>query len=268
LWTKYTAIFPWAFVVGVVVLNSREMRWDWRFWVGQLLGVAVFLPWVFWRLRVEGMVAIAFWQSEREEWRRAAALIRWAPVALAGFAAAVWLWRKMPAAGFLRRPSIGRGRLLAWGTLAFVVVTLLMSSTFDFTAVPWTGWQDNLFTFGPIHFYVTRQIVFEPLIWWAFPAVLLVNGQLGWGVVKSAWFGLIAFLTAWGVFESRYSLPLVPFEHVLAIALLVPAAGAQVAKSRAGRVTNLVVAAWFTFSIARSLFVIATIAINNQFFYF
>ena len=148
-------------------------------------------------------------------------------------------------------------------------MALAMHDTFRFDEVPWSGSGRNIFMFGPKHFYFSRQILFEPICWWGFLGAVLLNRRGAWDVVRWTWVGLFGFLTLWGHFQLRYGLLLVPFEHALAVALLfsdTPRAGT--ARRRRQPFIAAIVVIWLVVSIARSLYVVKELGIENQFFYF
>lgn len=263
LLTKYTALAPWLAALIVALWVVPRLRRDRLFWSGAAITAGMLAVWLILRFCVEGVEVITFWNSRVEDWRSLAQMARyaWMAVPLAG-AGWVWSWCS-------RQPWynawMGGGRLLAWGTLAFIVLVLAFRQRLAFGEVPWSGWGLNQLRNSPRDFYLIHPILLEPVCWWGFLGLLAVRAEAGWNLVRAAWLGLFLFLTLWGNYQSRYGLPLVPFELLLAAVVLLP-------KTIEGEVDRRWVlgsaAVWIAFSSMRSLWVVKNMALNNQFFYF
>src|SRR4029077_20590048 len=98
------------------------------------VAAAMFLPWMVARFCVEGFTAIAFWNSNVEDWRTFARMIRWiwlVPLLAGG----VWLWFRCRNKEWIEKRT-ERTQLLAWGTLAFIGVFLAMGDRLPFGTAP------------------------------------------------------------------------------------------------------------------------------------
>ena len=260
LLTKYTAFAPWTFALAGALFLRPGLKRDRAFWTGQAVAAGMFLPWVAARFWFEGFMVAAFWKSEVEDWKTLSRMVRWAWL-LPLLAGAVWLWLRCLRQGWWEK-WMGGTRLLAWGTLAFVALVLATGDMLSFGSLPWSGYGVNELRNSPRDFYLTHQILFEPACWWGLLGLLAFRRQAALDLIRAAWLGLFLFLTLWGNFQSRYGLPLVPFELVFAAALLLPG------KNQGNRLTCGLTMVWIAFSCARSLWIVKQIAVPNQFFYF
>lgn len=262
LLTKYTAFAAWAFAIGGALMLRPELRRDRRFWTGQAIAAAMFLPWLVCRFWFEGAVVLMFWTSKVEDWQSFAQMFRraWILLPLAGLA---WLWLRCSEQGCFNR-WIATPRFLAWGTLVFLALVLVMGNRLSLCTLPWSGWGPNELRSSPRDFYLTHSLMFEPVCWWGLVGLVVFRREAAWDLARAVWLGLFLFLTLWGNFQSRYGLPLEPFELLFSVALLSPrgscAAGSRWVCALSG--------AWILLSCARSLWIVSQIAINNQFFYF
>ena len=260
LLTKYTALAPWIFAMAGAVALRPGLRRDRAFWMGQAVSAGVFLSWLAARLWFEGWTAAAFWKSDVEDWRTLLRMVRWVWL-LPPLVGGVWLWIRCSKQAWWEKWT-GEPRLLAWGTLAFIAGFLAIGDRLPFGSLPWSGYGSNQLRNSPMDFYLMHQILFEPVCWWGLLGLLLFRRQADLDLVRAVWLGLFLFLTLWGNFQSRYGLPLVPFELVFAAALLLPCGNSG---NRWGCALATI---WIVFSCARSLWIVEHVAIQNQFFYF
>jgi len=263
LLTKYTAFAPWAFALAASLYLKPGLRNERAFRSAIAITAGMFLPWVIARIGFEGWTALAVWKSPVEDWAAMLRMARWlwlAPV----LAAAGWLWLRVT-----RREWFDRWMepvpLLAWGTLAFLILYAILNARLSFGTIPWSGFGPNALKDSPRDFYLIRQILFEPVCWWGLIGLLVFRRRISWDMTRAVWAGLFLFLTLWGNFQSRYGLPLVPFELVFAAAVLWPRRHGE------GRVRLWswgLASLWILFSCVRSLWIVDRIAIDNKFFYF
>ena len=261
--TKYTAFAAWLFVFGASVLVDQSLLKKRRFWQGHAIALALFLPWLICRFWFEGTAVVVFWKSNIEDWKSVTQRMRllWVlPFTVA--LGSIWIWcsrRKWYSEG------MGSPWILVLGTFAFLFMALSIEEL-NFRTIPWSGWGRNELCVSGRNFYLSRQILFEPICWWGLLGLLAVPSEFKWTVIRAAWIGLFVFLTCWGNFQSRYALPLLPFEHLLAIGFLIPLF--KHAKGKEARLTRVLIVGWVLYSCARSLWIVNGMAINNQFFYF
>jgi 4-amino-4-deoxy-L-arabinose transferase-like glycosyltransferase len=263
LLTKYTAVAPWLAVMGATLLLAPKLRRDRPFWSGVAITAGILAPWLVLRFCFEGSQVFAFWNSRVEDWHTLARMARhlWLVVPLAGL---VWAWSWCSSQPWYGR-WMGGARLVAWGTLVFIVLALAWRQRLVFGELPWTGWGLNQLRNSPRDFYLIHQICLEPICWWGLVGLLAVRAGAGWSMVKATWLGLFVFLTLWGNFQSRYGLPLVPFELILAASVLIPT---TIERGVDRRWIWGTAAIWIVFSFIRSLWIVKNIALKNQFFYF
>jgi hypothetical protein len=230
------------------------------FWLGQGIAAAVFLPWLALRFCVEGSDVIFFWKSGVEDWRTLARLWKWVCVAPV-VAAAVWIWARAGQRGMFAR-AVRDPRLLAFGTLAFIVLAFI--GPLDLDRIPWFGFGPNQLAGSSRDFYLSHQILFEPVCWWGLIGLVVYGGGERWNLLRAGWLGFFLFLTAWDNFQSRYGLPLLPFEEVFTAGLL----GCFLAEGKRNKAAVALAVLWLLLSWARSIWIMSDVGIRNQYFYF
>jgi hypothetical protein len=94
-------------------------------------------------------------------------------------------------------------------------------------------------------------------------ALVLANRK-GFDLVSITWTALFCFLTLWGNYQSRYGVPLLPFQVTLTVQLL----REFVQGSARWGWQRHVVATLVALSVARSLWVDWSLALPNDLFYF
>jgi 4-amino-4-deoxy-L-arabinose transferase-like glycosyltransferase len=262
LLTKYVAL---AALVGAFVatlyVNPRVVRERW-FWVGYLLTITMLMPWLAFRWQTEGSTVIAFWTSDIDDWRRLTRILKHLWVLPVGFAILMPLWRRLATLP----ESAAYRRHLLWMTGLFVVTCLVNPFGWNYLEVPATFWGNNPFATAPLHFYISRQVLFEPICWVGLTALLLLplSAAGAWTQIRGVWLSLLIFLTAWGNYQLRYGVILVPWELLGAVALL------QVVQKQmpANHLTRALSVAWIVLSAARSVWILVATAIHNDLFYF
>jgi len=270
-WTKYTAIPIWALFQALMLVAYPRLVRDRSYWLSQAAILALYIPWIVWRISVDGAGLFLFWRSSTEEWQAAAALLSrpalWAAAILVG-ASVCWLIRrrKQVLSGLmrLRRPG---APAIAWSLLAGVVLILCLEpAAFSFSELPWAGERDNLLRNGPVWTYFLRMFWFEPITLVGMASVFFLPGPRRVQVIKALALGGSLALTAWGNYQMRYFLPMIPFWEVLSAGALVYLYGkirvhsAPAAAAFAG--------CWIAWSVARSGWLVWKIAIPNDVFYY
>ena len=127
-------------------------------------------------------------------------------------------------------------------------------------------WGSNPLAASSSHFYLTRQVLFEPIGWLGIAALLAarLHPAVAWVPIRATWLWLFLFLTVWGNYQLRYGVVLVAWEHLGAVALLtLPQPG-----NRSSQLAGVLGAAWLLGTFARSLWILYASAAHNDFFYF
>jgi 4-amino-4-deoxy-L-arabinose transferase-like glycosyltransferase len=260
--TKYTAFVAWlAALVATLVLHRGE-RVSPRYWRAQLLAVSLVVPWFILRAWYEGWTVLAIWNSGVQEWRLLAAIVLRPAflLSMAGLTALLLLWHLAP---------VGEQR--PWNTLlgaTIVMLLLLAGSPLRFTLFgqPWAGWYHNALAEWGMSFYVTYRASLEPICLLAFVACLPLRKTSGIFVTQGTWLGLFVFLTAWGNYQSRYALPLIPLE-ALAVGTLA-AQALEAPRTRTEWGATVLTVGWLALSVYRSVWVLKDLGLSYDFFYF
>ncbi len=129
---------------------------------------------------------------------------------------------------------------------------------------PWSGWGTNELKESARTFYLVHPLTFDPVSAFGIFGVLYFSTQKRYSVVCMTWLGLFCFLTCWGNFQSRYGLPLVPIQIILAVQVLREFLGGW----DTPRWRRALVVGFVTVSVLRSLWLDWTLALSNDFFYF
>jgi hypothetical protein len=267
LLTKYTALVAWLGSTAAALMWLPAARLDRRYWIGQAIALALFAPWLAVRFRFEGWTVVRFWESRLGEWAILAGFLKWWWVVPLLVVLSVVARRVMDAPlirGLLTSPTI-----MLIGTAVAVSAVLLIGHLSTFVDLPWTGWNENQLSQSPWSFYLTRQIVFEPIVIWGIVGFVLLR-ETDWKVVRLTWLALLVFLSVWGNYQSRYGLPLLPFEHVMAMGVFSALIFRRPSKHRSW-IRNAAIATgvvWIALSTARSLKILRHLAMPSDFFYF
>ncbi|MBV9464122.1 MAG: glycosyltransferase family 39 protein, partial [Verrucomicrobiae bacterium] len=257
---KYTAFAAWAGAIVAALLAKPEWRRSRKFWAAQALAFLIFAPWVLLRFAYDGWALFAIRNSNVEDWRSLSSLLG---------DVRIWVGAAVGCAALFAITRPGSLRILRevrpeWIAALALLIAVTLAAIFPdrLTEMPWSGWGSNEIANSPRWFYLARPLLFEPVVLWGCLGMLWAGWDREWHLARGAWLGLFIFLTAWGNFQMRYGMPLLPFEHLFAAALL----GA--AFSTSGKPFRFTAVLIVAVSLLRSAWVISGMAIDNKFFYF
>jgi hypothetical protein len=270
-WTKYTAIPIWALFQALMLLAYPRLLKNRGYWLCQAAIVVLYLPWIAWRISVDGAGFFVFWRSGTEEWQAAAALLDrpwlWLGVAVIVIAGTWLVRRRGPVLSALMRLSRPGVPAIAGILLAVVAaIALLEPAAFSFRELPWAGERENLLCDGPVWTYFLRLFWFEPITLVGMASVFFLPGSRRVQVIKGLALGGSILLTAWGNYQMRYFLPVIPFWEVLSAGALVFLYGKI--RVRSATAAFGFAGGWIAWSILRSGWLVWKIAIPNDVFYF
>jgi hypothetical protein len=272
-WTKYTAIPIWALFQVLMLLAYPKLLRNRTYWTTQAVLLALYIPWVAWRLSVDGAGLFCIWKSNTEEWIAASRLLSRPSVWMALIVSALavtWIagrrGRILPA---LMQPIWARSHVVGLAVAVLLAMGLLAfwkPATFSFERVPWVGDNVNLLREGPVWTYLLRLFWFEPITLLGMAGVFFLPGNRRVQIIKGLAVGGTIAITAWGNYQMRYLLPVIPFWEMLA-------AGALVffydrIRCRSQVMAILFVVGWLGWSLLRSAWLVSKIAIPNNVFYY
>jgi hypothetical protein len=182
-------------------------------------------------------------------------------VSLVAVAALLHVWHR----SFDERRCRPADALLG-ATLALLLLLTESSFRAALLGQPWAGWDFNALAKYGTSFYVTYRASLEPVCLLGFVACLPLRRSSAVIVSQGTWLGLFVFLTAWGNYQSRYALPLIPLE-ALAVGVLTAQALASPRRPTDWPAAVLAVA-WLTLGVCRSAWVLKELGLTNDFFYF
>lgn len=266
--TKYTALVVWLGCLAGVAWARPSALLTSRALIGHVIAVTACAPWLAWRFSVEGTDVILFWRSAVQDWRVFARALCWLwalPVIGLGLLLARRRWRQLDPKGipFAPGPSVAIASL---AVLALVPVSLGGSHS-DLVTQPWAGWAENRLAESSRAFHAARPVLFEPILACVLPALLVVRGG-GWAVVQGTWIVLFLFLSVWGNFQSRYTLPLIPLGLLLSIAVVWPPVLSQRHRGALRTLLWWGAAAAIVLSALRSIWLIEAMVLEQDYFYF
>ncbi|MBV9464121.1 MAG: glycosyltransferase family 39 protein [Verrucomicrobiae bacterium] len=270
-WTKYPAIPMWALVQAALLMFRPALLKRKDYWAAQALTLVLFLPWIAWRWNVDGVRLFSPSKSPTEEWQAFAHLLSrplfWAGGVMALAAAALfWNQRRVVTAHLVRwSPRWASGAALAIGSLALLwFFWLIWPELLSFSQLPWHGDLPNRLADGPWFTYLVRQAAFEPATLVGFTLIwFLPGGRAAQALKVIALLGTVLVI-AWGNYQMRYFLLVLPFWHALTAGALM-----GVFRRIPARPWGAAwLAAWLGFSLARSVWLDARMVIPSDFFYF
>ena len=255
--TKMVAVVPWMASAAALLISCPSARRSRTFWISQMAVAIAAASWFMLLAISEGVDGLASRNSRIDDART---LLRIAPLfVIAGLACGpiVWWWRRRATAGtsLLDRPLL-LVMLIPAGMLVGSVAPALLSR-------PWTGWDANLLAEYGALFYLVYPILFDPLVVLGFVGLFVIRDGGRALPVRAAWLALIVFLTCWGNFQTRYSLPLLPIELAFAAWL----ASDIWRHPQSTALTRTALLGCLTLSCARSLWVAHQLRAHD-FFYF
>jgi hypothetical protein len=224
-----------------------------------LTTLATLCVWVVVRYSFEGSSVLFFWKSDVQDWRMLAARLPlgwlWLVAIVGGLMLGTRVLSRVPE----HQPSRPGVVLASLGLAALWVARPEM-----LLAQPWSGWGTNELAQSSKTFYVIHPLVFDPVCAFGCLGVLFLATRKGFTIVCATWVGLFCFLTVWGNFQSRYGLPLLPLQIVLAVQVLREFSNGS---PRLGW-RKVLVSVVLVISLARSMWLDWTLALSNDFFYF
>lgn len=272
-WTKYTAIPIWGVLQVLMLLAYPRLLGSRTYWMSQAALAVLYLPWIAWRLSVDGFGMLMIWQSNTEEWIAAARMLSRPSVWVVLISAAVlatWVaGRRGRIFPEMMRETWARKHVLGLAAVVLAVMGLLAfwrPAAFSFERLPWVGDNDNLLREGPIWTYLLRLFWFEPVTLLAMAGVFFLPGSRQVQIIKGLAVGGTIAITAWGNYQMRYLLPVIPFWEILAAGTLFFFYD-QIRK-RSLPAAVVFAAGWLGWSLLRSGWLIWKIAIPNQVFYY
>ena len=259
LLTKYVMAVAWVASLGAVLWHIPEARRSRSFWVSQSAVLLLAGGWAVFQLAADRIPLTHLAGSPIDDWR---ALGRAGPTVLVVAAVAIFMtWAATRVQTVTGRWNARASSTLI-GTTAIACVGAayagLRASLWD---VPWAGWLTNELVSSPRTFYIFRQLLFEPAVGLGFASMLVPSSRRD-ALITWPLAALLVFLTCWGNYQSRYALPLVALELILAARLI----ALVFAEPKDHLVPRVLAVLWVVVSVTRSAMILTRM--GTDVFYF
>ncbi len=279
LLTKYPAALVLMGIMIYAFLYQRELFRNKRFVLGLfVVPVLLLLPWLFWNYLVYGLEALSRHAELRDLFSKVLTREIMALVLVAGGSGYWFLYRRRntrevawPQA-LQVTPRVRKYWPVIIGLFFLILLRGNLACGFVYNCLPIISWHAGFFNRYPAYFYFSQLIEYSLVYALGFFFLLTFHPaeEKEIAPIRLVSLVILIFFTAWGGYQSRYILPLVPLLLILGTRTWL--AGYRFFARLPRRSLSLLGrTAWvilLVFVISRTLYINATLSYTNDMCYF